>query len=233
MHHIPVQEERVQANRPFTHMHQALRNADHEQTIRLLVGLQHGPIRNTGTAIHSRRTVGAIILSAPSRWRAAGEFYPRLQGYGTTLILISSSAFQAYLKATNGTQDQSTGQIIVTPDQFKQMKNFCLIFNTTTGETSRKCLTPDQQVWPTSQYAAIGGKCGNIYLVIADIGSVPVLSGSGIDFIAGQTFQQAYYTEYGRSPNQIGFATRPSNPAGANYDPNFTCPTSSGGGISL
>ena len=65
-------------------------------------------------------------------------------------------------------------------------------------------LTPNGQIWPRNLNADIGGVAGKIYLVVGNIGSN---SGSGLDFINGQTFLERFYAVFDTANNRVGIAT--------------------------
>lgn len=118
---------------------------------------------------------------------------------GTTLVLLATDAFNQYVSATGATLDQTTGLLTISSAQFDALQN--LDFNI--GGTTYS-LTPNAQIWPRSLNSAIGGTNGQIYLVVADLGSN---SGQGLDFIDGYTFLERFYSVFDTTNNQIGFAT--------------------------
>jgi hypothetical protein len=65
-------------------------------------------------------------------------------------------------------------------------------------------LTPNGQIWPRNLNADIGGVSGDIYLIVGDIGSD---SGSGLDFINGQTFLERFYACFDTTTKEVGLAT--------------------------
>ena len=64
-------------------------------------------------------------------------------------------------------------------------------------------LTANAQIWPRSLNTPIGGTAGDIYLIVADSGSN---SGSGLDFILGQTFLERFYSVYDTANQRVGLA---------------------------
>lgn len=42
---------------------------------------------------------------------------------GTTLLLLATSAFEAYTKATGGVEDSATGLLVVTEEQFQKLES--------------------------------------------------------------------------------------------------------------
>ena len=65
-------------------------------------------------------------------------------------------------------------------------------------------LIPDDQLWPRSRNAEIGGTPDGYYLIVANIGSN---SGQGLDFINGYAFLERYYSYYDTKDSKMGFAT--------------------------
>jgi cathepsin E len=64
-------------------------------------------------------------------------------------------------------------------------------------------LTPNGQIWPRALNADIGGVAGTIYLIVGDIGNN---SGSGLDFINGQTFLERFYSVFDTTNKRVGLA---------------------------
>ncbi|KAI0797337.1 aspartic proteinase precursor [Irpex lacteus] len=120
---------------------------------------------------------------------------------GTTLVLLATDAYNAYVNATGAVLDSTTGLLNITSAQYEKLDS--LFFEL--GGVSYE-LTPNAQIWPRSLNTAIGGVDGAIYLVVADIGSN---SGSGLDFINGYTFLERYYTVYDTDANTVSFAETP------------------------
>lgn len=83
--------------------------------------------------------------------------------------------------------DSTTGLLTLTESQFNKLQS--LIFNI--GGVQYE-LTANAQIWPRSLNSQLGGKEGQIYLVVSDLGSD---SGSGLDFISAFLF----FTFLGRS----------------------------------
>jgi hypothetical protein len=120
---------------------------------------------------------------------------------GTTLVLIATNAFQVYQSQTGATMDQTTGLLTITSEQYTNLKNLNFVVG---GETY--ALTPNAQIWPRSLNSVIGGNAGQIYLIVADLGSN---SGQGLDFINGYTFLERYYSVFvskDTTQTQVGFA---------------------------
>jgi pepsin A len=127
---------------------------------------------------------------------------------GTTLILIATDAFAKYQSATGATLDHTTGLLMITSEQYANLKT--LNFNI--GGTSYG-LTPNGQIWPRSLNTDIGGSSNNIYLVINDIGPG---SGPGLNFINGYSFLQRFYSVFDTTNHRVGFATTSSTSAVSN-----------------
>jgi cathepsin E len=74
-------------------------------------------------------------------------------------------------------------------------------------------LTPNGQIWPRALNADIGGVAGTIYLIVGDIGND---SGSGLDFINGQTFLERFYSVFDTANKRVGLASTPFTSATTN-----------------
>ncbi|KAL4080791.1 acid protease [Scleroderma citrinum] len=118
---------------------------------------------------------------------------------GTTLILIASDAFSAYQSVTGATLDSATGLLTISQSQYDNLQT--LTFNI---GSHAYALSPNAQIWPRSLNSIIGGNSGQIYLVIADIGSIV---GTGLDFINGYSFLERYYSVFDTTNSRVGFAT--------------------------
>jgi len=118
---------------------------------------------------------------------------------GTTLILIASGAFSRYRSATGGVHDRATGLLRITSTQFSNLKTLNFVVGGTTFG-----LTANGQIWPRSLNADIGGVSGGIYLIVGNIGTP---SGSGLDFINGQTFLERFYAVFDTTNQRVGLAT--------------------------
>ena len=151
---------------------------------------------------------------------------------GTTLILIATDAFQKYQSATGGVLDSNADLLRVTSAQYAKLKNLSfdiggvcillwlvslellihtsLLFNQTTFH-----LTPNAQIWPRNLNSQLGGTAGDIYLVVADIGNA---SGSGLDFINGQSFLERFYSVFDTANQRVGLATTSFTTATTNWD---------------
>jgi cathepsin E len=127
---------------------------------------------------------------------------------GTTLILIATNAFTKYESLTGATLDPTTGLLKVTSTQFSNLQTLTFIV----GGVSFG-LTPNGQIWPRALNADIGGVSGAIYLIVGDIGNN---SGSGLDFINGQTFLERFYSVFDTANKRVGLATTPFTDATTN-----------------
>ncbi|CCL99078.1 uncharacterized protein FIBRA_01090 [Fibroporia radiculosa] len=127
---------------------------------------------------------------------------------GTTLILLSSSAYKAYERATGATYDENTGLLRLTTAEYDKLES--LYFNI--GETTYE-FTANAQIWPRSLNTAIGGTSEYVYLIVNDLGSD---AETGLDFINGMTFLERFYFVYDAGNSQVGFATTPYTNATTN-----------------
>ncbi|KAL1710918.1 aspartic peptidase domain-containing protein [Schizophyllum commune] len=130
---------------------------------------------------------------------------------GTTLIYLPTDAYRAYTASTGAVEDQQTGLLRVTAEQFENMQSLTF---TVSGEDF--ALIPDAQLWPRSRNAEIGGTPGGYYLIVANIGSN---SGQGLDFINGYAFLERYYSYYDTKDSKMGFATTKYTTAVVNSQP--------------
>ncbi|KZT18689.1 aspartic peptidase A1 [Neolentinus lepideus HHB14362 ss-1] len=117
---------------------------------------------------------------------------------GTTLVLIATDAFNAYVNATGATSDSATGLYKITAAQYANLQSLYFIINGVSYE-----LVPNAQIWPRALNSAIGGTADSIYLILSDIGSN---SGSGLDFINGFAFLERYYSVFDTAGSRVGFA---------------------------
>ena len=76
-------------------------------------------------------------------------------------------------------------------------------------------LTPNGQIWPRNLNTDIGGVAGDIYLIVGNIGTK---SGSGLDFINGQTFLERFYAVFDTTHKQVGLATTSFTDATTNWN---------------
>jgi cathepsin E len=118
---------------------------------------------------------------------------------GTTLVLIATNAFNSYKSLTGAVLDANTGLLKVTSTQFANLKTLSFVV----GGVSFG-LTPNGQIWPRVLNTAIGGASNSILLIVGDIGAP---SGSGLDFINGQTFLERFYSVFDTTNRRVGLAT--------------------------
>ena len=119
-----------------------------------------------------------------------------------------ADAFDRYQSATGGVLDANTGLLRITSAQFANLKS---LFFTIGGRAFE--FTANAQIWPRSLNTFIGGTAGSIYLIVNDIGTP---TGSGLDFINGDTFFERFYTVYDTTNSRIGVATTPFTTATTN-----------------
>ncbi|KAF8524829.1 acid protease [Hysterangium stoloniferum] len=127
---------------------------------------------------------------------------------GSTLILLATDAFNTYQKQTGGTLDAATGLLTVSASQFDNLESLLFHIGGTTFE-----LTANAQAWPRALNSDIGGKPGQIYLIVSDLGTK---SGQGLDFINGQVFLERFYSVYDTGNQRVGLATTPFTTATTN-----------------
>ncbi|TDL28098.1 aspartic peptidase A1 [Rickenella mellea] len=127
---------------------------------------------------------------------------------GTTLVLIATDAFNRYKSATGAVLDNNTGLLRLTTAKFNTLPS---LFFTIAGTTFE--FTANAQAWPRSLNTLIGGTAGNVYLVVADLGSN---TGSGLDFINGQTFLERFYSVFDTANKRVGIAKTPFTTATSN-----------------
>lgn len=111
---------------------------------------------------------------------------------GTTLIYIPSSAYSAFLRASGGNNDASSGLAAFTK---KPTANFGIKLGSATYT-----LTPDQYLVPQAQYANFQLASGKYYSWIANGGT------GSVNTIIGQKFLENYYSVYDTTQARIGFA---------------------------
>ncbi|EJU03730.1 aspartic proteinase precursor [Dacryopinax primogenitus] len=119
---------------------------------------------------------------------------------GTTLVLIASDAFQAYMQAIPGSKvDQNSGLLEVPANQVATLQP--LAFNI--GGTTFK-FTGTDQLLDQSLNEQFGGTRNAYYSIVSDLGSE---SGQGLDFINGYFFLERFYSVYDTTNRRVGFAT--------------------------
>ncbi|KAJ7758098.1 acid protease [Mycena maculata] len=118
---------------------------------------------------------------------------------GTTLIMLPSTAFQAYQKKTGAVMDSQTQLLTVTQDQYDKMESMFFSIGGVKYE-----LTKNAQIWPRSMNSTLGAKNDQICLVFADMGG---MANDGLCFINGFAFLQRFYSVYDTTNSQVGYAT--------------------------
>ncbi|KAI0089618.1 aspartic peptidase A1 [Irpex rosettiformis] len=117
---------------------------------------------------------------------------------GTTLILLATSAFNEYMKATGASLDERVGLLSIPANRYKNLESLYFLIGSKTFE-----LTPNAQIWPRSLNEEIGGSADKVYLIVGDAGdNTP----DGLRFINGQTFLERFYTTYDSTKNTFGIA---------------------------
>ena len=109
-----------------------------------------------------------------------------------------ADAFNKYTSATGAVLDNATGLLIITPTQYNNLQSLFFIAGGTPFE-----LTANAQIWPRALNTLIGGSASGIYLIVSDLGTP---SGSGLDFINGQTFLERFYSVYDTTNKRVGLA---------------------------
>jgi len=115
---------------------------------------------------------------------------------GSTLLYLSSKAFNIYKTATGATHDNNTGLLTVDSVQFGEIQS--LSFIVADGTTFTLC--PDAQLWPRSLNTAIGGLAGHYYLIVGDSGD------SAADFDIGLVVLERYYSVFDKTTKRVGLA---------------------------
>ncbi|KAJ7196213.1 aspartic peptidase domain-containing protein [Mycena pura] len=138
---------------------------------------------------------GVTVSSTTFNGKSIGGSASAIVDTGTTLIFIPTAAYNAFLSASGGTTDESTG---LASWRTAPTANFAF----TIGGVSFT-LTPAQYLVPASQLADFGLPSGN-FGWIADGGS----TAADINFIIGQKFLENYYSVFDTTNKRVGFATR-------------------------
>ncbi|GJE94124.1 A1 family peptidase [Phanerochaete sordida] len=118
---------------------------------------------------------------------------------GTTMLLLASDHYQAYMNATGAVKDSKTGMLSLTKDQYAKLQPLDFTIN-----NQKFSLSANGQIWPQALSTALGGDSDHVYLVVGDLGSE---SGEGFDFINGYMFMQRFYTVLDQDNSRVGFAT--------------------------
>ncbi|KAF7376972.1 Aspartic protease [Mycena sanguinolenta] len=114
---------------------------------------------------------------------------------GTTLIYVPTATYNAFLKASGGKTDSSTGLL-----SWTTLPTENIAF--TIGGVSYT-LTPAQYTIPTSQYEFYEIPSGKYYSWIIAGGT----SAADVNFIIGQKFLENYYSVFDTTNSRVGFAT--------------------------
>ncbi|KAJ7258382.1 aspartic peptidase domain-containing protein [Mycena haematopus] len=139
---------------------------------------------------------GVVVSSITFNGASVGASASAIVDTGTTLIFIPTAAYNAFLKASGGKTDSSTGLASWTT---LPTANFAFVI----GGVSFS-LTPSQFTIPQAQLADFGLPTGKFFGWIADGGSVA----ADINFIIGQKFLENFYSVFDTTNNRVGFATR-------------------------
>ncbi|KAL6304635.1 acid protease [Sparassis latifolia] len=118
---------------------------------------------------------------------------------GTTLILLSPSAYDRYESATGSTYDDNTGLLRLTTAEYDNLESLNFNIGGTTYE-----FTANAQIWPRSLNEDIGGTSEYVYLIVNDLGDT---AETGFEFINGMTFLERFYFVYNSGSSEVGFAT--------------------------
>ena len=111
-------------------------------------------------------------------------------------------AYDRYMKATGAVYDNTTQLLRITLEQYNDLQSLYFIVDDTTYE-----LIPNAQILPrTTNTGIIGGDNDHLYLVVFDLGQI---DSTGLDYIAGMTFLQRYYSVYDQDCPSVGFAKTP------------------------
>ncbi|KAF8143521.1 putative cathepsin E [Mycena galopus ATCC 62051] len=138
---------------------------------------------------------GITVSSITYNGKSIGGPYNSVVDTGTTLVIIPTTAYNAFLSASGGKTDASTG--------FSSWTTLPTNDLTFTIGGIPFTLTPSQYTIPTAQYAFWGLRSGKYYGWIYNGGAV----NANINFIIGQKFLENYYSVFDTTNNQVGFAT--------------------------
>lgn len=84
---------------------------------------------------------------------------------GTTLLLLATEAYNAYMEATGAVLDSTTGFLVITPAQYSALSGLDFVIGGTT-----LTLSPNAQIWPRLLNQLIGGNSSFVYLIVNDVG---------------------------------------------------------------
>ncbi|KAF8495710.1 aspartic peptidase domain-containing protein [Russula emetica] len=118
---------------------------------------------------------------------------------GTTLILLNTSAYDRYAKATGAVYDNTTQSLRISSAQYSNLQS---LFFTVDGNTYE--LNPNAQIFPRTfnTLPIVGGDADHLYLVVSDLGP----QSSEIGFIAGMAFIERFYSVFDNDYGRVGFA---------------------------
>jgi len=120
---------------------------------------------------------------------------------GSTLILVSSTTFAAYMKVNPTARLDSTGTGLLEFPESAASTIPDMTFDF--GGKFTATLKAEDQLLPEAQNTLFGGKPGFRYGYVSNLGSA---SGVGLDFIVGQKFLEKFYTAYNTANQTIGIA---------------------------
>ncbi|KAI5119243.1 hypothetical protein M0805_008794 [Coniferiporia weirii] len=118
---------------------------------------------------------------------------------GTTLLLLSTDAFDTFTSLTGATLDETTGLLVISSADYENLQS--LFFNI--GSASFE-FTKNAQTWPRALNTAIGGTADSIYLIVSDLGASSV---EGFSFVNGFVFLERFYSVFDTTNSQVGFAS--------------------------
>ncbi|KAI0279607.1 acid protease [Russula aff. rugulosa BPL654] len=126
---------------------------------------------------------------------------------GTTLVYLSTDAYNQYAEATGGVLDSQTNLLRITEAQYKNLQSLYFHINDETFE-----LTANAQIWRREHNTAIQGDTDSIYLAVQDIVNV----NPGLGFLCGMAFLERFYTVFDTGKHRIGLARTPFTNATTN-----------------
>ena len=101
---------------------------------------------------------------------------------------------------TGAVFDKATGVPSITPEQYNNLKSLFFEIGGVTYE-----LNANAQIWPRALNTHIGGQQESIYLVLFDLGTRSLSSGT-LDFIIGMTALQRIYSVFDTTNARVGLA---------------------------
>jgi len=118
---------------------------------------------------------------------------------GSSLVLLTPSAYDAYRSATGATYDSDTGMLYISADDYESLESLYFHIGEETYE-----FTKNAQIWPRSLNYAIGGTDDRVYLII---GQSERLEQQGLGFVNGQTFLERFFHIFNGDERVFGIAT--------------------------